>query len=94
MIINYYQWVPYVLVMIGLLFRVPHQLWKYLEEGKMGCILTGVRNGKKKWVLSSNYFIENNLDNDIFRNDESEREIVLNNIAKYIVKHNETQGHI
>jgi len=43
--INYYQWVPYMLVLQGLLFMLPHRLWKYLEEGKMKCIAEGVTTG-------------------------------------------------
>ena len=30
----------------------------------------------------------------VYRKNKSEREIVLNNLAKYIVKHNKTEGHI
>lgn len=45
--LNYYQWVPYMLVLQGALFLLPHKLWKVLEEGKMKCISEGVRTGNK-----------------------------------------------
>ena len=55
----------------------------------MRCILSGVSTGNK---CALNCF--NSISRDIFRADKSEREIVLSNLAKYIVKHNKTQGHI
>ena len=44
---NYYQWVPYVLVFMGLLFLLPNQLWKYLEEEKIDSIVKGVKDEAK-----------------------------------------------
>ena len=51
--INYYQWVPYMLVLQGLLFMLPHRLWKHLEEGKMKCIAEGVTTGNNGWGATS-----------------------------------------
>ena len=45
---NHYQWVPYVLVGIGILFKAPHAIWKILEEGKMNAIVKGVKMSNKK----------------------------------------------
>ena len=44
---NYYQWVPYVLVLMGLMFLLPNQLWKYLEEEKIDSIVKGIKDKKK-----------------------------------------------
>lgn len=44
--LNYYQWVPYVLVFLGLLFLCPHRLWKSLEEGKMKGIAGSIREAQ------------------------------------------------
>ena len=44
---NYYQWVPYVLVLMGLMFLLPNQLWKYLEEEKIDSIVKGIKDQKK-----------------------------------------------
>ena len=44
---NYYQWVPYMLVLCGLLFTLPHQLWKHLEEGRMESVARGVRDSAR-----------------------------------------------
>eukprot|EP00092_Neocalanus_flemingeri_P023947 GFUD01025978.1.p1 GENE.GFUD01025978.1~~GFUD01025978.1.p1 ORF type:complete len:471 (+),score=106.96 GFUD01025978.1:85-1497(+) len=71
---NYYQWVPYMLVLQGALFLLPHKLWKILEEGKMKCISEGVRSGNRKM--------------------HEERETIIDNIAKFVSKHNKTSGHV
>jgi len=76
---NYYFWVPYVLVLQGLLFMVPHWIWKGLEEGKMQCILEGVRDGND---LSSGQITK-----------KEERKALINNIAKFIRKQNNSRGH-
>lgn len=39
----YYQWVPFMLFFQGLLFYVPHYLWKNWEEGKVRMISDGMR---------------------------------------------------
>ena len=44
---NYYQWVPYVLVLMGLMFKLPNKLWKYLEEEKIDSIVKGIKNDSK-----------------------------------------------
>ena len=44
---NYYQWVPYMLVLCGLLFTLPHQLWRHLEEGRMESVARGVRDSAR-----------------------------------------------
>ena len=46
-VFNYYQWVPYVLVLMGLLFLLPNQLWKYLEEEKIDSIVKGIKDQQK-----------------------------------------------
>lgn len=40
---SYYQWVPFVLFFQGLLFYVPHWIWKSLEDGKIRMITEGLR---------------------------------------------------
>ncbi|XP_066992687.1 innexin inx3 [Anabrus simplex] len=39
----YYQWVPFMLFFQGILFYVPHYLWKNWEEGKIRMISDGMR---------------------------------------------------
>lgn len=40
---SYYQWVPFMLFFQGVLFYVPHWIWKNWEEGKVGMISQGLR---------------------------------------------------
>ncbi|XP_053946801.1 innexin inx3 [Anastrepha ludens] len=40
---SYYQWVPFVLFFQGLMFYMPHWIWKNLEDGKMRNITEGLR---------------------------------------------------
>jgi len=40
---SYYQWVPFMLFFQGLLFYVPHWIWKNWEEGKVRMISDGIR---------------------------------------------------
>lgn len=40
---SYYQWVPFVLFFQGVLFYVPHWMWKQWEEGKVRIITEGMR---------------------------------------------------
>lgn len=40
---SYYQWVPFMLFFQGVLFYVPHWMWKQLEEGKVRMISDGMR---------------------------------------------------
>uniref|UniRef100_A0AAG5CRH3 Innexin n=1 Tax=Anopheles atroparvus TaxID=41427 RepID=A0AAG5CRH3_ANOAO len=40
---SYYQWVPFMLFFQGLLFYVPHWIWKNWEEGRMRMITEGMR---------------------------------------------------
>ena len=40
---NYYQWVPFALFFQGLLFYLPHWLWKNWEEGKVKMMSEGLR---------------------------------------------------
>ena len=44
----YYQWVPFVLLLQGMLFYFPHWLWKTLEDRKLDKITNGLR-GKNFW---------------------------------------------
>jgi len=45
---SYYQWVPFLFVFQGLLFMIPHKIWKSLEEGKMSSISAGVTLANKQ----------------------------------------------
>ncbi|GAB1867235.1 Innexin [Camponotus japonicus] len=40
---SYYQWVPFVLFFQGVLFYIPHWMWKQWEEGKIRIISEGMR---------------------------------------------------
>ncbi|XP_034947390.1 innexin inx3 [Chelonus insularis] len=40
---SYYQWVPFMLFFQGILFYVPHWMWKQWEEGKVRLISDGMR---------------------------------------------------
>ncbi|XP_051163360.1 innexin inx3 [Leptopilina boulardi] len=40
---SYYQWVPFMLFFQGVLFYVPHWMWKQWEEGKVRMISDGMR---------------------------------------------------
>jgi len=39
----YYQWVPFMLFLQGVMFYVPHYLWKTFEDKKMDKITSGLR---------------------------------------------------
>ncbi len=39
----YYQWVPFVLFLQGMLFYTPHYIWKIFEDRKMDKITNGLR---------------------------------------------------
>jgi hypothetical protein len=40
---SYYQWVPFMLFFQGVLFYMPHWMWKQWEDGKMRIITEGLR---------------------------------------------------
>ncbi|XP_045475550.1 innexin inx3 [Harmonia axyridis] len=40
---SYYQWVPFVLFFQGVMFYVPHWIWKNWEQGKVRMITEGLR---------------------------------------------------
>jgi len=40
---SYYQWVPFILFFQGVLFYIPHWMWKQWEEGKIRIITEGMR---------------------------------------------------
>ncbi|XP_015607849.1 innexin inx3 [Cephus cinctus] len=40
---SYYQWVPFMLFFQGVLFYIPHWMWKQWEEGKIRMITDGMR---------------------------------------------------
>ncbi|XP_012265641.1 innexin inx3 [Athalia rosae] len=42
---SYYQWVPFMLFFQGILFYIPHWMWKQWEEGKIRMISEGMRGG-------------------------------------------------
>jgi len=39
----YYQWVPFMLFLQGVMFYIPHYLWKLFEDKKMDKITSGLR---------------------------------------------------
>lgn len=39
----YYQWVPFVLFLQGVMFYIPHYIWKAFEQKKLDKITSGVR---------------------------------------------------
>jgi len=39
---SYYQWVPFILFLQGILFYIPYRVWKYCEGGKLGKLLVKV----------------------------------------------------
>lgn len=40
---TYYQWVPFMLFFQGILFYIPHWMWKQWEESKIRIITEGLR---------------------------------------------------
>ena len=60
---SYYQWVPFVLFLQGVLFYLPHWIWKNQEdgiigrltEGGRGCSLKSEENDKSRRLLLSDY---------------------------------------
>ena len=46
---KYYQWVPFMLFLQGIMFYVPHIFYKYFEKGKIESILEGLH----RWILSN-----------------------------------------
>lgn len=40
---SYYQWVPFMLFFQGILFYVPHFVWKNWEQGRIHKITNGLR---------------------------------------------------
>lgn len=40
---SYYQWVPFMLFFQGILFYMPHWMWKQWEDGKIRIITEGMR---------------------------------------------------
>lgn len=39
----YYQWVPFVLFLQGMMFYIPHWLWKIYEDGRLNKITSGLQ---------------------------------------------------
>jgi len=48
---SYYQWVPFMLFFQGVLFYVPHWMWKQWEEGKIRIISEGMRGANVETKL-------------------------------------------
>lgn len=61
----YYQWVPFVLFLQGLLFYAPHMLFKVWEGGKLKNIIAGIfcqqTLSKLKNNIAGIYLINNYL---------------------------------
>ncbi|XP_023179749.1 innexin inx3 [Drosophila hydei] len=63
---SYYQWVPFVLFFQGIMFYVPHWIWKNMEDGKIRMITDGLRGmvsmpekyRKDRQMRIIKYFIE------------------------------------
>ena len=93
---NYYQWVPYVLVFMGLLFLLPNQLWKYLEEEKIDSIVKGVKDEAKYGRSVTTYILSKASCSNAKDGAQvlKQREIVVENVAKFIVKHNNSRSHL
>jgi len=45
---NYYQWVAYILVLQGVLFLLPHQLWSIMEGGRVNAMVNGINEIKEE----------------------------------------------
>ncbi len=43
----YYQWVPFMLFLQGLLFYLPHLLFKMWEGGKIRNVISGLHQARK-----------------------------------------------
>ena len=43
----YYQWVPFMLFLQGVMFYVPHVVFKNFEAGKLKAIIFGLNN----WII-------------------------------------------
>ena len=43
----YYQWVPFVLFLQGIMFYFPHYLWKLLEDRKLDKITKDLRGNQE-----------------------------------------------
>ncbi|XP_035727500.1 innexin inx3-like [Vespa mandarinia] len=63
---SYYQWVPFMLFFQGILFYVPHWMWKQWEEGKVRMISDGMRgaivDSKQEREARTNKLVEYILD--------------------------------
>lgn len=44
---KYYQWVPFMLFLQGIMFYIPHIIFKYFENGK----IEGILEGLNRWIL-------------------------------------------
>ncbi|KAK4030986.1 innexin inx3 [Daphnia magna] len=47
---SYYQWVPFVLFLQGILFYLPHWIWKQCEDGQVRNMTDGSRGLLLGWV--------------------------------------------
>ncbi|CAG0881000.1 unnamed protein product [Cyprideis torosa] len=63
----YYQWVPFVLFLQGLIFYVPHWIWKIVENKRLQHIVVGLNNptlnaeDAKEKVRTLTRYLVNNL---------------------------------
>ena len=78
----YYQWVPFVLFLQGIMFYVPHLIFKSWEGGKVQGIVAGLNQvGRDLSTLGMNHFM-NCLQLIMDKRDRVEKEKVL---AQYVV---------
>ncbi|XP_015521667.1 innexin inx3 [Neodiprion pinetum] len=59
---SYYQWVPFMLFFQGILFYIPHWMWKQWEEGKVKNISEGIRGAlvetKEERLVRTNRLVQ------------------------------------
>jgi len=60
---------------------LPNQLWRYLEEEKIASIVRGIKDEAVDHVENNSEYFQ-------------QKEIVVNNVAKFLVKLNNTRSHV
>lgn len=52
---HYFQWVPFILLFLGVIFRLPYLLWRFWEKQKLQSFLNIGQN--EQGACSSKYFL-------------------------------------